>query len=222
MPAESSADELDDKSLQAGLDELGLAHEARLEGKLRSYMALLEKWSRTYNLVSPASQPDMLARHVLDSLVAGPYLHGERVLDVGTGAGLPGMVLALAQPGRHFTLLDANAKKIRFCRQVCAELSIGNVEVVHSRVQNFRAPLTFSCVLSRAYGTVGQLLDQTSHLCEPKARLLVLKGAKFARELDALGPIRDNTRVVKLRVPGLEAQRHLVIVDVPEGPKCPK
>ncbi len=215
MRAESSVDGLDDESLKAGLDELGLADQGPLEQKLRSYMALLGKWNLTYNLISAASKADMLARHVLDSLVIRPYLHGERVLDVGTGAGLPGMVLALAETRRHFTLLDANAKKIRFCRQVCAELSLGNVEVVQARVQDFRPPLAFSTVLSRAYGTVGQLLAQTPRLCGPKARLLVLKGANFMSELDALGPIRENTSVVKLRVPGLEAKRHLVIVDVP-------
>lgn len=215
MRAGLSVDGLDEKSLRAGLDELGLVNQALVERKLRSYVALLEKWNRTYNLISRVSRPEMLARHILDSLVVRPYLCGKRVLDVGTGAGLPGMVLALADTTRHFTLLDANAKKTRFCRQVCAELSLGNVEVVHSRVEDFTPPLSFSSVLSRAYGTVGQLLAETSRLCEPKARLLVLKGAKFNSELDALGAIRENTKVVKLRVPGLEAQRYLIIVDVP-------
>ena len=225
MQAESSADELDDASLKAGLQALGLGNQIPLERNLHAYMALLAKWNRTHNLVSVSSRAELISKHILDCLVLAPYLHGEQVLDVGTGAGLPGLVLAMAADRRRFTLLDANAKKIRFCRQVCAELHLTNVEAVQIRVEDYCPLVAYSSVVARAYGGVQKLFDQVAHCCEAGGRLLLLKGAKVMSEVDALGPIRENTTVVELRVPGLEAERHLVIVDVPaviERPRCRK
>ena len=137
MRAQPSVGGPDDKSLKAGLTELGLGGQGELERNLRGYMLLLAKWNQTYNLISSRTTAETLSRHILDSLVVLPFLDGSRVLDVGTGAGLPGMVLAMADPRRHYTLLDVNAKKIRFCRQACAELSLTNVDVVQSRVQDY-------------------------------------------------------------------------------------
>ena len=224
MRTELSADELDEQSLRLGLDELGLAHRVLLAQNLQAYMALLVKWNKAYNLISVLSEQDMLYRHILDSAVVRSYLHGERVLDVGTGAGLPGLVLAMIEPQRQFFLLDANAKKIRFCRQVCTELGLGNVEVVHARVEEYQPANAFTSIVSRAFGRVGKLLELAGHLCAPTGRFLALKSANVTSEVDALGPTRENTQVVALRVPGLKAQRHLVIVDFAQAERsvCPK
>ena len=222
MPAGASAEELDDVSLTAGLGALGLGNRIRLQHHLQVYMALLTKWNQTYNLVSGSSRSAMISKHILDCLAVTPHLHGEQVLDVGTGAGLPGLVLAMAAERCHFTLLDANAKKTRFCRQVCAELGLANVDIVQTRVEDHHPALAYSSVVARAFGSVQRLFDQAAHWCEAGGRLLLLKGANVMREVDALGPIRENTTVVELRVPGLETQRQLVIVDVPAAIKRPR
>ena len=205
---------LDGQSLEAGLADFELENRQSLKRNLDAYMALLLKWNLTYNLVSPASIPNMLSKHVFDSLSVLPFLHGGRILDVGTGAGLPGMVLAMAQPQRHFTLLDANGKKIRFCRQVCAEISLPNVEIVRARVQDYVPRHGFSSIVSRAYTTVGELISQVEHLCALEAQVLVMKGAQVMAELEHNAQIPDNTQVRELRVPGIESKRYLVIVNL--------
>ena len=117
------------------------------------------------------------------------------MLDVGTGAGLPGIVLAMADPERHFTLLDANAKKIRFCRQVCIELSLANVDIAHARIEEYTSSVEFSTIVARAYSTVHKLLTQGGHLHASGPRVLVMKGPKVMSELERNGLIRDNVRI---------------------------
>ena len=203
--------------LEQGLERLGLVPGDGLCRQLNAYLAGLSKWNRAFNLVSAKSERESVTRHVLDSLSVLASLEGERVLDVGTGAGLPGLVLAIAAPTKHFTLLDANVKKTRFCLQMAAQLGLGNVDVVHGRLDDFDAPQPFSTVVSRAYGPADDLLAGTRRLCQTDGRIICMKGARPSSELDALGPMRENARIVKLDVPGLDAERHLLVIELPRG-----
>lgn len=154
----------------------------------------------------------MISRHLMDSLVVVPYLHGERVLDVGTGPGLPGIPLALACPDRRFCLLDSNGKKIRFVRQAVAELGLANVSVVHSRVEQFQSSPGFDTIIARAYAALGELVRGARHLCQPDGRFLIMKGANPVAELDDLPAGFELEANYPLQVPGLDAERHLLVV----------
>ena len=154
---------------------------------------------------------EMVTRHLLDSLAIEAHLRGARVLDVGTGPGLPGIPLAVARPDLGFTLLDANAKKTRFVVQAVGELVLKNVEVVQTRVENYRPSRTFDTVVSRAFASIADMLAHSRHLCAPGGRFLAMKGAYPEEELKAL-PAGCDIEVVPLAVPGLDAARHVVIV----------
>lgn len=175
------------------------------------YLRLLAKWNAAYNLTAVRDPEDMIARHLLDSLVVLPYLAGARVLDIGSGAGLPGIPLAVARPELGFTLLDTNSKKTRFLTQAVGELALNNVEVVHSRVENYRPERKFDTLVSRAFAGIADMLALARHLCAPGGRFLAMKGAYPEEELAAV-PAEYATEVVALEVPGLKAQRHLVIL----------
>lgn len=174
-------------------------------------MRLLAKWNGTYNLTAVRDPLEMVTRHLLDSLVMVAFLRGARVLDVGTGPGLPGIPLAVARPDLGFTLLDANAKKTRFVVQAVGELALKNVEVVQSRVEKYHPSRTFDTVVSRAFASIADMLAHARHLCAPGGRFLAMKGAYPEEELTAL-PAGYDHEVVPLAVPGLDAARHVVIV----------
>jgi 16S rRNA (guanine527-N7)-methyltransferase len=199
---------LDEGLTAAALDDIDEARRVALMG----YVALLSRWNRTYNLTGVRSPVEMVRRHVLDSLVLLPYVHGRRMLDVGTGAGVPGLVLALARPELECVLLDRSAKKVRFCRQAAAELAAANVDVVQMRVQDYACERLFDSVVARAFAALSELVEHARRLCAPHGRLLAMKGRCPQAELEALGALRERARVVALRVPGLDAQRHLVIL----------
>jgi 16S rRNA (guanine527-N7)-methyltransferase len=182
------------------------------EHQLLDFIALLDKWNRTYNLTAVRQPAQMISRHLMDSLSIVPYLHGERILDVGSGAGLPGIPLALVCPDRHFTLLDSNGKKTRFMQQAVAELGLENVSVVHSRVEQFQSPAGFDTITARAYATLGELVRGARHLCRPDGRFLIMKGAYPVAEIDDLPTGFELEASYPLRVPGLEAERHLLVV----------
>jgi 16S rRNA (guanine527-N7)-methyltransferase len=202
--------------LVEGLDELGLELDAAVQRKLLDYVALLAKWNRAYNLTAVREPGQMVVRHLLDSLVILPWLQGPRVLDVGTGPGLPGIPLALARPDLDFTLLDSNGKKIRFLIQAVAELGLKNVNVVQSRVEAFRPEVLFETILARAFASITGLIEQTRHLLAANGRYLVMKGVYPVAEVDALPVDFEVTGVHKLQVPGLEAERHLLLIQ-PKG-----
>jgi len=197
--------------LDQGLAALGLALPAPDRERLLAYVRLLAKWNIAYNLTAVRDPLEMVTRHLLDSLVIVPHLHGARVLDVGTGPGLPGIPLAVARPELAFTLLDANAKKTRFVVQAVGELALKNVEVVQSRVENYRPSRIFDTVVSRAFASIADMLAHARHLCAPGGRFLAMKGAYPEEELEAL-PAGYDVEVVPLTVPGLDAARHVVIV----------
>ncbi len=200
-----------EKLLQQGLSEMGLDLTAPVRKKLLNFLELLEKWNRAYNLTAVRDPEQMVPRHLLDSLTVLPYLQGPRVLDIGTGAGLPGIPLALARPDLEFTLLDSNAKKTRFATQALHELGLKNVAVVQERVEKFHPETKFDTLIARAFASIPDMLAASRHLCAPHVRFLVMKGVFPQEELAA---VTDSYRseVKALRIPGLDAARHLVIL----------
>ena len=199
--------------LTSGLAGLGLALPAPAVQQLLDYVGLLSRWNRAFNLTSVRDPEQMVSRHLLDSLVALPWLRGVRIVDVGTGAGLPGIPLAVASPERRFVLLDSNGKKTRFVTQAVAELGLANVEVARARAEQYVPDTPFDCVISRAFASVGDLVQQAGHLCAPGGRILAMKGVYPMAELHDLPPGFTLTEVAPLRVPGLDSDRHMVVLE---------
>lgn len=198
--------------LQAGLLELGLALDEASRARLLDFLALLGKWNRVYNLTAIQEPERMLTHHILDSLAVLPYVTAERLLDVGSGGGLPGIPLAVARPGLRLTLLDASEKKVAFVRQAAIELALDNVEAVHSRVEDYRPEHPYPQIISRAFSDLGQFVRLTAHLLAEGGQWLAMKGQAPDEEITRLEGARV-VRKVRLEVPGLGAQRHLVILE---------
>lgn len=207
--------------LQSGLEALDLSLSEAAQEQLLYFVQMLIKWNRVYNLTSVRKPDDIIIRHILDSLAVVPYLHARRVLDVGTGAGLPGIPLAFACPDTDFVLLDSNNKKIRFVRQALGELELPNVSAEQSRVEEYRPAAPFEVVISRAYSSLAELYQQASHLLAPGGRLLAMKGVYPLAEMDALKDSPLHAEVVPLTVPGLDADRHLVILSASDSTEAP-
>lgn len=211
-----------DAVLAAGLTDLDLDCPLDVRARLLDYVRLLDKWNRVYNLTAVRDPAQMVTRHLLDSLTVLPFLNkesdkalgGQRVLDVGTGAGLPGIPLALLSaqphPEREFVLLDSNSKKTRFLQQAVAELGLKNVQVVHARTELFEPEQLFDVVLSRAFASVADMLAGAGQHCKPGGVLLAMKGADPAAELMDLDADFEVEQVHRLVVPGLDEERHLV------------
>jgi 16S rRNA (guanine527-N7)-methyltransferase len=199
-----------DTVLSLGLEQMGLALPAEMQQKLLEFIALLEKWNRIYNLTAVRDPQQMLTHHILDSLAILPFVNGLRVLDIGSGAGLPGIPLALARPDLEFVLLDANAKKTRFMIQAIGTLDLNNIEVVHARVERYRPERKFDTLIARAFAGMAEILAATAHLVNPHSELLAMKGVYPQSELDLLPSNFTVTETHKLHVPGLDAERHLV------------
>lgn len=204
--------------LSNGLRQLNLAQplDEKQQASLLNYITLLDKWNSTYNLTAVRDPKQMITRHLLDSLAICPYLRGNGVLDVGTGAGLPGIPLAVTFPDRQFTLLDSNNKKTRFVVQAVSELELSNVDVVQSRVENFQSEVLFDTIISRAYATMGDMVKQTSHLLKKGGQFLAMKGTSPAAEIEELPSSYVITENNEINVPGLEEQRHLLEIKVTE------
>jgi 16S rRNA (guanine527-N7)-methyltransferase len=198
--------------LQSGLQALQLSLPEADQERLLEFVQLLIKWNRVYNLTSVRKPDDIIIRHILDSLVVVPYLHGRRVLDVGTGAGLPGIPLSLACPDAEFVLLDSNNKKIRFVRQAIADLDLDNVTAEQTRVEDYRPAQPFDVVVSRAYSSLAEMHGQVARLLAPGGRLLAMKGVYPLAEMDALKEAGLPMEIIPLQVPGLDAERNLVIL----------
>lgn len=194
------------RALHLDLDDEALS-------KLAGFVDLLKKWNRVYNLTAVRDPREMITRHILDSLVVAPFLTAGRLLDVGTGAGLPGLPLAIAVPELCVTLLDSNAKKLRFVRQAVADLGLGNVEVVQARMQEYQPARSFDMVISRAVASLGDLYRQTAHLVRPGGRMLFMKGTVPEQEIDEFQAGHDTLHIERLHIPGLEAERHLLWLD---------
>ena len=199
-----------DTALAAGLAQTDLKLDAHARGLLLDYIALLVKWNRVYNLTSVRKPQDMLTRHILDSLVVLPFLQGPRVLDVGTGAGLPGIVLAIARPDWQLVLLDSSSKKLRFVRQAVADLGLGNVAVENVRIEDYRPQQLFDSIISRAFSSLDELYKHCAPLCAPTGRILAMKGSYPLAEVETLSDPAQMTAAHRVTVPGMDAQRHLI------------
>ncbi|MCC5858867.1 MAG: 16S rRNA (guanine(527)-N(7))-methyltransferase RsmG [Ectothiorhodospiraceae bacterium] len=173
------------------------------------YLELLHRWNRAYNLSAVRDPVDMVPRHLLDSLSVLPYLLPDSLLDVGSGAGLPGIPLAIARPDLDVVLLDSNGKKTRFMTQAVLELGLNNVTVVHTRIQAYRPERKFATIISRAYSRLDEFAEQAARLLTPDGVLLAMKG-RFDAVTEAPGLSPDVYEVIPLQVPGLEASRTLV------------
>lgn len=182
------------------------------------YLALLSKWNKAFNLTAIRDEPQMVTRHLLDSLAIASYLTGRRIIDVGSGAGLPGIPLAILLAQREFHLLDSNGKKTRFLFQVKTALGLDNMVVHHSRVESFRPADPFDTVLSRAFASLQVMIRDCRHLLAPEGRLLAMKGAYPTAEVEAIRPQVADVVVYPLAVPGLQEQRHLVEISLPQTP----
>lgn len=196
--------------LMTGLASLKLTIDEDKMDRLLSFIKLIEKWNKTYNLTAIHDPEEMVRLHLLDSLAILPYIEGKRVIDIGTGAGLPGIPLAICLPETEFTLLDSNAKKTRFVQQAVLELKLKNVAVCHSRVEQFHPEKTFNVVITRAFAGLAEIVDLTAHLLNKEGVLLAMKGQKPGAELD---PISAKKSVISIRVPGIEAERCLVRIE---------
>jgi 16S rRNA (guanine527-N7)-methyltransferase len=204
---------MDDRSrLCQGAAQLGIELSEAQQDALLHYLALLVKWNRVYALISRRDGDDWLARHLLDSLAVLPYINGSRVIDVGSGAGLPGIPLAIMQPDVAFTLLDSNSKKARFMTQAVIELGLKNVTVVDRRAEEFRPETGFDCVVSRAFATIADMLGVAGHLVTDNGHFLAMKGVFPDQELEQLPSGYRAEAVHILVVPFQPGERHLAVV----------
>jgi 16S rRNA (guanine527-N7)-methyltransferase len=205
-------------SLAAGIAEGATAMGLELEGdaiaKLAAYLELVEKWNRVHNLTAVREPSQMVTLHLLDSLSIAPHVAtAATLLDVGTGAGLPGIPLAIARPSMRVTLLDSSHKKCAFLQQAKTELALANVEVVCDRVENWKPEQRFDVVVSRAFSDLVDFVEQAKHLVAPGGRLLAMKGVYPFEEIARMPATHRVAQVIELRVPRLEASRHVVLVE---------
>jgi 16S rRNA (guanine527-N7)-methyltransferase len=199
-------------ALQAGARELGVGLDDSAADALLRLLDELARWNRAYNLTAILDRAQMLTHHLLDSLSVAPLVQGSTVADVGTGAGFPGLPLALLAPQRHFVLIDANGKKQRFVAHAVRTLGLANVELLHARVEEVRPPRPFDTVVARAFAALPQLLQRVAPLCGPGTRVLAMKGRLPVDEIAAVAPPWVIEQVVPVTVPGLHEERHLIIV----------
>ncbi len=193
--------------LEQGLRQLGCQAPSET---LSQYLHLLDKWNRAYNLTAVRDMEAMVSRHILDSLAILPWVKGECLLDVGSGAGFPGIPLAIANPQLHVVLLDSNGKKIRFLQEAKRVLSLVNVDIIQTRVENYHPSHGFDTVTSRAFSELEQMINWTSHLIAKEGIWLAMKGRYPEAELASLD---HPYRVETYTVPGLEGERCCVIVE---------
>jgi len=202
------------EELREGARELGVELSAEQREQLLAYLALLIKWNKAYNLTAVRDPDEMVSRHLLDSLSVVPYVveAGDNWLDVGSGGGMPGIPLAILFPERQFTLLDSNGKKTRFLTQVKLELKLANLQVIHSRVEEFQPEQPFSGICSRAFSSLEDFSNWTRHLGDVNTQWLAMKGVHPDDELQALPADFSLTATHVLKVPGCQGQRHLLIL----------
>lgn len=198
--------------LKRGLIALGLMLDRDAQQRLLDYIALIEKWNRVYNLTAIREPEKMVSHHLLDSLAVAPHLHAKRLLDVGSGAGLPGIPLALANPDMHVTLVDSNHKKAAFLNQAVMELKLKNAEVCSERVESWQTQDRFDVIISRAFADMGEFVRVTRHLLAPRGMFAAMKGLHPYEEIDKLPPDCKVQQVLPLAIPGLEGARHLVLI----------
>lgn len=200
--------------LRQGIAQLGLDISNATVAALMTYLNGLLKWNKAFNLTAVRSPEQMVIKHLLDSLSVLPYVTGKSLIDVGTGAGLPGMVIAIVKPELPVTLLDSNGKKTRFLKQMAADMKLSNVTVVNARTEEYEGQ--FEMVTSRAFATLSDILDWSAHLLQqenPKGRMLAMKGQRPDDEIAQLPDGFSVSKIESLTVPFLDEDRHLVIIE---------
>ena len=197
--------------LTAGVAKMGLPVSIDMQEKLLKYLALLQKWNKVYNLTAVRNPEDMVVLHLLDSLSVLPYICDKNILDVGSGAGLPGVVLAIVKPELQVTTIDTVQKKAIFMRQVKGELGLDNLTVVNKRVEEFNSGELFEQIISRAFSEIELFIRLTKHLIADNGQWLAMKGVAPVQELKALS--LQPEKIIPLEVAFLEAERHLVIFE---------
>ena len=200
--------------LESGVDRLELEAPPGAVNKLMTYMELLKEWSGTYNLVAPRERDFLLARHLLDSLSIARWLQPGSLLDVGTGAGLPGLPLAIIKPDMEATLVDSAGKKIRFIRHVVRTLKLSNVHALNQRVEDLAGKGAYANITSRAFASLHDFVEAVRPCADENTRLLAMKGARPTKELKDLPSWVTVQSVEPLTVPYLHAERHLVIMSL--------
>lgn len=197
--------------LAAGARALGVTLEPDAVAALLRLLDELARWNRAYNLTAITDRQEMLTHHLLDSLAVAPWLQGATVADVGTGAGFPGLPLAVVRPDLRFTLIDSNGKKQRFVAHAARTLGLGQVEPLHARSEDLRPATPFDTVVARAFAPLPQLLRLVAPLCGPDTRVLAMKGRNVDAELKDLPAGWQVQRTVQLAVPGLSEARYLIV-----------
>lgn len=202
---------------------MGIDVSPEAQARLCAYLELLGKWNQTYNLTAICDPNDMVSRHLLDSLAVLPFIKGPAVADVGSGAGFPGIPLAVASPALEVVLIESRGKKARFLRQAIRLLDLSAVEVAATRVEDYRHTRKFDTLVSRAFTNIPDLLQRAGKLCASNGQVVVLKGRYPAAELDQLADTRFSDKrftvsaVKSITVPGLDAERHAVIIAASSG-----
>ncbi len=195
--------------LSSGIAEMGLVVSFEAQQKLLAYLGLLQKWNKVYNLTAVRDPLEMVTLHLLDSLSVLPHIKAKNLLDVGSGGGLPGIVLAICIPELHVTTIDTVQKKTIFMRQVKGELGLDNLEVVHARVESYVPQIKFEAVISRAFSEIALFIKLTQHLLLENGRWFAMKGLMPKDEINDLNIKPAQT--IALVVAGLKAERHLLV-----------
>ncbi len=200
------------EELTRGIQELGLKDNEPAIAKLLAYLILLQKWNSSFNLSGITDIESMVSRHILDSLSLNPYLQGETFVDIGSGAGLPGIPLAIFNPDKQFILIDSNGKKTRFLTQAKIELGLENISVENCRVEHYQSQRQIDMVMCRAFSTLEDIVSKFQPNFSENCKLLAMKGHVPENEISKLPHGFGVSRIINLRIPGSDAQRHLIEV----------
>lgn len=198
--------------LKSGVKTLGLSFDDKVFTDLEKYLELLIKWNSSFNLSGISSPAEMVSKHILDSLAVSPFLNANTIADIGTGAGLPGIPLAIANPDKKFILVDSNGKKTRFLFQAKLNLNLENVSIENCRIEHYQSKQQVDIVVSRAFASLSDMAEKTGHLLTPSGTMLAMKGRYPEQEIEQLAPGFRVAKVEKLLIPGEDGERHLVFL----------
>jgi len=200
--------------ITSGIDGLNLDASQIQINQTLDYLSLLQKWNQSFNLVSSRNNLEIVERHILDSLSVNEYIGGECILDMGSGAGLPGIPLAIFNPEKKFILLDSNGKKTRFLQQVKTALHLQSIEIENSRVENYQTKHQIDMVVCRAFSSLAEIAKKAQHLLSRDCKILAMKGKFPEQEISELSEEFTVSNIVELKVPGISSERHLVELSI--------